>query len=72
MGEDAAKGDVGLSADDVVLLRLLARGVSGAELAERLDITPRTVQRRISRVKSHFGVRTTVQAVVAAVRDEVI
>jgi len=72
MVEDRDDEQAELQGEDLVLLGLLARGVDGAELARRLGVTPRTVQRRIQRLKQHFDVPSTVQVVVAAVRAGVI
>jgi hypothetical protein len=40
------------------VLRLLARGLSDAAIAQSLDVSPRTVHRRISEAMEHLGARS--------------
>jgi DNA-binding CsgD family transcriptional regulator len=53
-------------------LRLAAEGLSSLEIAEVLRISPRTVDQRITDARDRLNVRNRVQAVVQAVRMEMI
>jgi DNA-binding NarL/FixJ family response regulator len=57
-----------LGEDDIELLALLASGLSLDSVARRLDTSDRTVRRRIHQICERLGVRSTVEAVVWAVR----
>ncbi|MFD4191073.1 MULTISPECIES: helix-turn-helix domain-containing protein [Amycolatopsis] len=57
---------------DLVLLGLLAEGLSPEEVAGRVGLSGRTVRRRIRAVCDRLGVATPIEAVVWAVRREMI
>ena len=55
-----------LSAREAEILRLLSRGLSNRELAERLFITEGTVKWHLHRIFLRLGVRNRVAAVATA------
>jgi len=46
---------------DADLMRLVARGLSAEVVARRLGLAPRSVYRRLARLREAFGVQTTAQ-----------
>jgi predicted ATPase/DNA-binding CsgD family transcriptional regulator len=58
----AATFPAGLSAREVEVLRLVAAGLTSAEVAERLYLSPRTVQAHLYRIYSKLGVSTRAAA----------
>jgi two-component system, NarL family, response regulator LiaR len=61
-----------LSARQLDVLRLIARGKGNAEIAEALGISPRTAKNHVSNILSTLGLPGRVQAAVCAVRCGVI
>lgn len=56
----------GLSERDLVILALLASGATDATIARQLEVSQRTVERRVSHLMSQLGVATRFQAGVEA------
>ena len=63
----AALAALGLSARQAEVLALAARGCTNAEIAARMGISPRTVQKHLEHVFDRLGVRTRAGAAARAV-----
>jgi DNA-binding NarL/FixJ family response regulator len=57
-----------LSARELDVLRLIARGMENAEIAEALNISPRTAKNHVSNILAKLGLPSRVQAAIYAVR----
>jgi DNA-binding CsgD family transcriptional regulator len=62
----------GLSPREREMLRLLAGGLKGPEIASQLFLSPETVKSHIRSAMAKLGARTRTQAVVLAVRRQEI
>ena len=51
------------------MLRLLGEGLSNAEIAERLFISPKTAEHHVSRIYARLGVRSRAEAAAWAARN---
>jgi DNA-binding NarL/FixJ family response regulator len=61
-----------LTSREAEILRLLAAGLDQDEIADRLEISPKTVAVHIGHINSKLGVRSRAQAVAAAFRHDVV
>jgi DNA-binding NarL/FixJ family response regulator len=72
----ARNGDGGssrtISAREAEILRMLAQGMTGEEIAERLVLSPQTVRTHIRNAMTKLDARTRTQAVVIALEREEI
>ena len=69
-GRTSVRVDAGtLTARETEVLQLLAEGLSNAEIARRLVISPKTAEHHVSRVLAKLGVRTRAEAAAHAVRQ---
>jgi DNA-binding NarL/FixJ family response regulator len=57
-----------LSARELDVLRLIARGMENAEIADELSISPRTAKNHVSNILAKLGLPGRVQAAIYAVR----
>jgi DNA-binding NarL/FixJ family response regulator len=66
--ETVAGAEHQLSARELDVLRLVARGMENAEIAETLAISPRTAKNHVSNILAKLGLPSRVQAAIYAVR----
>jgi DNA-binding NarL/FixJ family response regulator len=57
---------------DLEILRLLSRGHTAEVVARRVELSARTVRRRLRMIADDIGVDSTIEAVVYAVRADLI
>jgi DNA-binding NarL/FixJ family response regulator len=63
---------IGLSDEDLLLLAELAKGVTVDRVGRRLDVSGRTVRRRLRGICDRIGVATAIEAVAWAARRQLI
>ena len=63
------EGPAGLTTRKVEVLRLLARGLSNKEIAERLVISPKTAGNHIERIYAKIGVNSRAAAAMFAMQN---
>src|SRR5437763_15729170 len=61
-----------LTPRELEVLTLLSEGLAQTEIADRLEISPKTVATHIERILSKLGVRSRAQAVALAYRDTLV
>jgi DNA-binding CsgD family transcriptional regulator len=66
------EGPAGLTAREVEVLRLLARGLSTKQIGSELVITPKTADSHIQHVYSKIGVSTRAAATIFAMRHDLV
>ncbi|GGK80096.1 hypothetical protein Sme01_45650 [Sphaerisporangium melleum] len=71
-GFPSGSDGVGLSDDDLLLLAELAKGVTVDRVGRRLDVSGRTVRRRLRGICDRIGVATAIEAVAWAARRRLI
>ena len=68
----AGEPPAGLTAREVEVLRLLARGLTNKETAQRLAISPKTVGRHVESIYSKIGASTRAAAALFAVEHDLL
>jgi HD-GYP domain-containing protein (c-di-GMP phosphodiesterase class II) len=68
----AADPPAGLTAREVEVLGLLARGLTNKQAAERLEISPKTVGRHVESIYSKIGASTRAAAALFAVEHDLL
>jgi DNA-binding NarL/FixJ family response regulator len=66
--ETDAGAEQQLSARELDVLRLIARGMENADIAQALAISPRTAKNHVSNILAKLGLPSRVQAAIYAVR----
>ena len=68
----AAEPPAGLTVREVEVLRLLARGLTNKQAAQRLEISPKTVGRHVESIYSKIGASTRGAAALFAVEHDLL
>jgi DNA-binding NarL/FixJ family response regulator len=62
----------GLSDREVEVLRLVARGLSNREIAQRLVVSPRTAEHHVQHIYSKIGVSSRAAAALFAMEHDLV
>lgn len=62
----------GVTEREVEILRLLSKEYTAAQIADKLSISPRTVEKHISHLHQKFETRKTIGLVLCAIREGII
>lgn len=68
MGQAQTSTKPALSSEDIEVLALLAEGLPLHTIGRRLNLSERSIRRRIHVIRERLGCRTSIQAVVWAAR----
>jgi DNA-binding NarL/FixJ family response regulator len=68
----AARRGHGLTKREYEVLSLLTKGLRNREIAERLNITERTVKNHVTQIIAKLGVKSRTEAVTQALKDNLI
>jgi DNA-binding NarL/FixJ family response regulator len=71
-GDRVVGAEAKLTEDDLLLLSELAKGVTVDRVGRRLDVSGRTVRRRLRGICDRIGVATAIEAVAWAARRRLI
>jgi DNA-binding NarL/FixJ family response regulator len=71
-GAGTRKPEIGLTARELEVLKLIARGADNAAIGTELSISRHTVKRYVTNIFEKLGVRSRVEAAVYAVRTELV
>lgn len=71
-GDPVSAPPAGLSVREVEVLRLLARGLTNKRVAERLDISPKTVGRHVEAIYGKIGASTRAAAALFAMENDLL
>jgi NarL family two-component system response regulator LiaR len=69
-GDADGAGAGELSAREIDVLRLLARGLENSEIAEELEISPSTAKNHVSSILAKLGLPNRIHAAIYAVRNQ--
>lgn len=72
LAEAQVRHELGLSDEEIKVLRLIAEGATNEEIAQEIHWSERTIKREIEEIMSKLGARNRAQAVAEAIRRGLI